>query len=220
MPTARSVSRGMASSDSDHARYPGLLIDWGGVLTTDVFASFSAFCELEGLERDAIGRVFREDPECRELILGLETGAVAQELFEPRVATLLGVQAPGLIDRLFAGSSPDEQMVDAVRRAHSGGIRTGLVSNSWGTTRYPRDLLAELFDAVVISGEVGLRKPHLEIYALGAERIGLAPAECVFVDDLGVNLASAGKLGMATVHHRDAAQTIPELERLLRLELR
>jgi HAD superfamily hydrolase (TIGR01509 family) len=72
----------------------------------------------------------------------------------------------------------------------------------------------------VISGEVGLRKPHREMYALGAERIGLPPAECVFVDDLGVNLASAAKLGMTTVHHRAADETIPELERLLGVSLR
>jgi putative hydrolase of the HAD superfamily len=198
----------------------GLLIDWGGVLTSDVFASFSAFCEVEGLAPDAIGRAFQEDDECRELILGLETGAVAQEQFEPRVAAVLGVEAPGLIDRLFAGARVDEQMVDAVRRARAAGTRTGLVSNSWGTTGYPRDLLAELFDAVVISGEVGLRKPAREIYALGAERIGLAPAECVFVDDLGVNLGSAAKLGMATVHHRATEDTIAELERLLSVSLR
>jgi len=112
-----------------------------------------------------------------------------------------------------------EQLHDFYR-ARAGGIRTGLVSNSWGTRRYPRDLLAELFDAVVISGEVGLRKPHREMYALGAERIGLAPADCVFVDDLGVNLASAAKLGMTTVHHRAADDTIPELERLLGVSLR
>jgi epoxide hydrolase-like predicted phosphatase len=205
---------------SENGTYPGLLVDWGGVLTSDVFASFGAFCELEGIERDALARIFRTDPECGELIVGLETGAVAQEDFEPRVAALLGVAAPGLIDRLFAGARPDEDMIEAVRRARAGGIRTGLVSNSWGTRRYPRDLLAELFDAVVISGEVGLRKPHREMYALGAERIGLAPADCVFVDDLGVNLASAAKLGMTTVHHRAADETIPELERLLGVSLR
>jgi putative hydrolase of the HAD superfamily len=205
---------------SENGTYPGLLVDWGGVLTSDVFASFGAFCELEGIERDALARIFRTDPECGELIVGLETGAVAQEDFEPRVAALLGVAAPGLIDRLFAGARPDEDMIEAVRRARAGGIRTGLVSNSWGTRRYPRDLLAELFDAVVISGEVGLRKPHREMYALGAERIGLAPADCVFVDDLGVNLASAAKLGMTTVHHRAADDTIPELERLLGVSLR
>ena len=205
---------------SDNTTYPGLLVDWGGVLTSDVFASFGAFCELEGLERDATNRVFRNDAECRELILGLETGTVAQEEFEPRVASLLGVEASGLIDRLFAGARPDEDMVEAVRRARVGGIRTGLVSNSWGTTRYPRDLLAEVFDAVVISGEVGLRKPAREIYVLGAERIGMAPNDCVFVDDLRVNLAPAESLGMATVHHRAADETIAQLERLLGVSLR
>jgi putative hydrolase of the HAD superfamily len=207
----------MASDDGSHR---GLLIDYGGVLTTDLFESFAAFCELEGLEPDAIVRVFRKDSECRELMLGLEVGAVAQEQFEPRVAALLGVQAPDLINRLFAGARPDEQMLDAVRRARGAGIRTGLVSNSWGTTRYPRDVLAELFDAIVISGEVGMRKPAPEIYSLGAERIGLPPEDCVFVDDLGVNLASATKLGMATVHHRTSAGTIAELERLLGVPLR
>jgi putative hydrolase of the HAD superfamily len=204
---------------SDDASRRGLLVDYGGVLTTDLFESFGAFCELEGLDADAIVRVFREDAECRELMLGLEVGTVSTEQFEPPVAALLGVQAPGLIERLFAGARPDEQMVDAVRRARSAGIRTGLVSNSWGTTRYPRNVLAELFDAVVISGEVGIRKPAREIYALGAERVGLAPEECVFVDDLGVNLAPAAKLGMATVHHRDAADTIAALERLLGVSL-
>jgi putative hydrolase of the HAD superfamily len=204
---------------SEVATRRGLLVDYGGVLTTDVFDSFRAFCELEGLEPDAMLRLFGNDEECRDLMLGLETGAVGAEQFEPRVAALLGVQAPGLIERLFAGSRPDEQMLDAVRRARGAGIRTGLLSNSWGTTRYPRDVLAELFDGVVISGEVGIRKPAPEIYALSAERIGLASEECVFVDDLSVNLAPAAELGMATVHHRAAADTIAQLERLLGVSL-
>ena len=95
-----------------------------------------------------------------------------------------------------------------------------MVSNSWGTRRYDRAVLAELFDGVVISGEVGIRKPAPEIYALGAARIGLAPAECVFVDDLAFNLAPAAELGMATVHHRDAGETVLELERLLGIPIR
>jgi hypothetical protein len=96
---------------SEVATRRGLLVDYGGVLTTDVFDSFRAFCELEGLEPDAMLRLFGNDEECRDLMLGLETGAVGAEQFEPRVAALLGVQAPGLIDRLFAGSRPDEQML-------------------------------------------------------------------------------------------------------------
>ncbi len=202
------------------APYRGLLVDWGGVMTSDVFASFRAFCELEGLEADAIANAFRNDASCGELLIAFETGTVPEEEFATQFARVIGVAARGLIDRLFAGSAPDEAMIDAVRRARSAGVRTGLVSNSWGTRRYPRVLLGELFDAVVISGEVRIRKPSPEIYSLGAERIGLDPGACVFVDDLPFNLASATDLGMATVHHRSADDTIPELERLLGVELR
>ncbi|HJS93315.1 MAG TPA: HAD family phosphatase [Solirubrobacteraceae bacterium] len=205
---------------SENGRYQGLLIDWGGVLTSDLFASFRAFCELEGLEPDTVRRRFREDRDCRDLLIALETGTVEEDQFELRFAELLGVAAPELIDRMFAGSAPDEDMLAAVRRARAGGIRTGLVSNSWGTRRYPRDLLAELFDGVVISGEVGIRKPAPEIYAVGAESIGLAPDACVFVDDLPFNLEPAAELGMATVHHRTATETLGELERLLGVSLR
>ena len=111
-------------------------------------------------------------------------------------------------------------MVDAVRRAHAAGIRTALVSNSWGVHRYPHDMFEELFDGVVISGEEGIRKPARRMYELGAQRAGAQPQECVFVDDLIFNLTPAEELGMATVHHTSAESTIPELERLLGLALR
>lgn len=205
---------------SENGRYQGLLIDWGGVLTSDLFASFRAFCELEGLEPDAIGEIFRRDAACRDLLIAFETGALTEEAFELQFAPYLGVEASGLIDRLFAGSGPDAKMIEAVRQARTAGVRTGLVSNSWGTRRYPRDILAELFDGVVISGEVGIRKPAPEIYALGAESIGLAPEVCVFVDDLPFNLEPAAELGMATVLHRTAEETLGELERLLGVSLR
>jgi epoxide hydrolase-like predicted phosphatase len=207
----------MASSTGG---YRGLLVDWGGVMTSDVFESFRAFCEREGISPEAVGEKFRNDRASRELLIGLETGELAEAEFEPRFASTLGVPAPGLIDRLFSGGRLDEAMLSAVRRARAGGIRTGLISNSWGTRRYDRELLAELFDGVVISGEVGMRKPTPAIYELGAERIGLEPAACVFVDDLPFNLKPAAELGMATVRHRDAEQTIAELERLLAVDLR
>lgn len=205
---------------SENDRYRGLLVDWGGVLTTDVFDSFRAFCKLEGLAPDAIASAFRDDVDCRDLLIAFETGTLAEEEFEVRFAPFLGVAAPGLIDRLFAGSAPDEEMIEAVRWARSAGIKTGLVSNSWGTRRYPRDLLDELFNSVVISADIGIRKPSPEIYALGAERIGLEPQACVFVDDLPFNLVPAAELGMATVHHQRTEETVPELERLLGVDLR
>jgi epoxide hydrolase-like predicted phosphatase len=200
---------------SENGPYKGLLVDYGGVLTTDLFDSFGAFCRKEGLAPETVARRFREDRECRELLIAFETGRLEELAFETQFAALLGVAAPQLIDRMFEGSRPDEEMAAAVRAAHDAGIRTGLVSNSWGTRRYDRALLAELFDAVLISGEVGIRKPSPEIYRLAAERIGLAPPECVFVDDLPFNLAPAAELGMATVHHVGTGQTIAELEGLL-----
>jgi putative hydrolase of the HAD superfamily len=205
---------------SENGRYSGLLVDWGGVLTSNVFDTFRSFCELEGLEPDAVGRRFREDRACRELLIGLETGQIPEEEFEPQFGAILGVQPAGLIDRLFAGGQPDEEMLAAVRQARGGGIRTGLISNSWGTRRYDRQLLAELFDGVVISGEIGIRKPTPRMYELGAERIGLEPSACVFVDDLPFNLEPAAELGMATVHHTSSERTVEELERLLGITLR
>ena len=106
-----------------------------------------------------------------------------------------------------------------MRAARAAGIRTGLVSNSWGTRRYDRALLERLFDGIVISGEVGIRKPAPEMYRLGAERAGAAPEACVYVDDLPFNLPPAAELGMATVHHTETAATIAELERLLGVPL-
>jgi putative hydrolase of the HAD superfamily len=199
----------------------GLLVDFGGVLTTDVFASFQAFCEKEGLAPDAVRDRFRQDPEARTLLADLECGRLTEEEFEPRFAAMLEVADHRcLIDRMFAGMGPDHAMVNAVRAAHAAGIRTGLVSNSWGHGRYDRSQFPELFDGTVISGELGVRKPEPRIYALAAEAIGLPPPECVFVDDLPGNLKPAQELGMATVHHVSADQTVPELERLLGVRLR
>ncbi len=208
------------AADGERSPVTGLLVDWGGVMTTNLFHSFSAFCESEGLDPAALAQAFRGNEEARELLIGFEEGRVQETAFENGLGRLLGVErAEGLIDRLFAGAQPEPSMVDAVRAARTAGIATGLISNSWGTTRYPRDLLAELFDGVVISGEVGMRKPAPRIYELGAEAIGRPAAECVFVDDLPFNLPPAQELGMATVHHVDPAATIAELERLLGIEL-
>jgi putative hydrolase of the HAD superfamily len=195
----------------------GLIVDYGGVLTTDVFASFRAFCKAEGLPPDAVRERFRGDPEARELLAGLETGTLAVAEFEPRFAALLEVRSERLIERLFGGMEPDEAMLEGVRAVRRAGVRTALLSNSWGdATTYDPALLGELFDAWVISSEVGLRKPDPAIYELAAERLGLPPGACVFVDDLPGNLKPARAIGMATVVHRgDAEATLAEVRALL-----
>jgi epoxide hydrolase-like predicted phosphatase len=197
----------------------GLLVDFGGVLTSDVFASFAAFCADVGLDPDELATRFRHDAEARELLIGLEEGTLAPEAFEARLGRLIGVAPGGLIERLMAEARPDHDMIGAVRAARGAGVRTGLISNSWGVERYDRTLLGELFDGVVLSGEIGIRKPSRRMYELGLESVGLPATACVYVDDLGFNLTAPAEMGMATVKHERAPETIAELERLLGVAL-
>ena len=194
---------------SDERRIEGLLVDFGGVLTSDVFQSFADFCRTEGLAADTVRERFANDADARDLLAELECGRISEAQFEPRFGELLGVERHvGLIDRLFGAMRPDDAMLAGVAAAKRGGVRTGLLSNSWGRGRYDRSRFAELFDAVVISGEVGMRKPDPAIYELACERLDRTPDRCVFVDDLAGNLKPARAIGMATVLHRDAAAEI------------
>jgi len=205
--------------DRTERPYPGLLVDWGGVLTTNVFASFAAFGEREGIGGNTVAALFRADFRARRLLAGLETGSLTEHEFEHEFGAVLGVPPAGLISRLMADVHIDPRMCAAVAAARNAGVATGLVSNSWGTDGYPADLVKELFAGVVISGEVGFRKPSREIYELGALAIGLTPRQCVFVDDLRGNLAQPWEMGMATVHHTDPEKTIATLSRLLGVDL-
>ena len=159
----------------------GLLLDFGGVLTTNVFESFREFCVAEGLDPDAVKRLFREHPEALELVRALETGDLSEDEFGERFGALLGLEdRDGLVDRMFGSLREDEQMVGAVRRARAAGIRTGLVSNSMGAGRYDRCRFPELFDGVVISGEVGHAQAPARDLPAGrrARRGGAASSAC------------------------------------------
>jgi putative hydrolase of the HAD superfamily len=195
-----------------------LLVDFGGVLTTDIWSSFAAFCEQRGLDPDAAKQLFRDNPDALATLRGLETGEIEAADFERRFAALLGTEPEGLVEGLFAGLQPDQPMLDAVGRAREAGVPTGLISNSWVMDHYT-DEIRGLFDAVVISAEVGLHKPQPEIYLLAAERLCVAPEDCVFVDDLRENCAGAEAVGMTAVLHREAEQTIARVEELLGVQL-
>jgi putative hydrolase of the HAD superfamily len=195
-----------------------LLVDFGGVLTTDIWSSFAAFCDQRGLDPGAAKDLFRENPEALATLRGLETGEVEPSEFERRFAELLDTEPEGLIEGLFAGLQPLDPMVEAVRGFRAAGVPTGLISNSWVMDHYTEEIRA-LFDDVVISAEVGMHKPEPEIFLLAAERLGVDPTDCVFVDDLRENCAGAEAVGMTAVLHRDAEQTIARLEELLGVEL-
>jgi epoxide hydrolase-like predicted phosphatase len=192
----------------------GLLIDWGGVLTHNLFASFDAHCVGLGLEPGTVARTIRSDPAARGLVFELECGRLTVEAFEVELARTLGVPPAGLIDALFEGAQADEAMHDVVVTLRQAGVRTGLLSNSWGATRYDRTRWVEMFDVLVISGEHQVRKPDPRIYEIAVELIGLPPTELVFVDDIGANLKPARALGMTTIRHARADDTVAELERV------
>lgn len=199
------------------AERSGLLMDWGGVLTTNVFDSFKAFCENEGLQPDAVRDAFMKDPLARELLADFETGRLADEDFERKLGAVLEIGEPaGLIGRLFGSMGANAELVSAVELFRAAGVKTGLLSNSWGATTYPRDVLDQLFDVLVISGELGVRKPEPRIYELAVEAMGMPADQLVFVDDLPGNLKPARALGIHTILHRgDTAATIAELHAVL-----
>jgi putative hydrolase of the HAD superfamily len=196
-----------------------LVFDFGGVLTNPVWETFAAFCAAEELDPQTVKELFRNDPGAMTDLRGLETGELGAPEFEVSFAGRLGVSPEGLIDRLFAGMKPDDAMVAMVRAARATGLKTALLSNSWSVGHYDREMLRELFDVAIISGEVGLHKPQPEIYALTVERLGVPAGACVFVDDLRENCEGAEAAGMTALRHRDATQTIAKLEELTGLAL-
>jgi epoxide hydrolase-like predicted phosphatase len=192
-----------------------VILDFGGVLTTPIWDSFAAFCRTEGLHPDAVKRLFKTDPEALADLRKLETGEMSEHDFESVFGKRLGLADPeGLIDSMFSGMRPEPAMVDAVRQLRRSWLKTALLSNSWSTDHYDRELLMELFDVTVISAEVHMHKPQPEIYRLTAKRLEVEPAACVFVDDLQENCEGAEAVGMTAIRHRTPAETISRLTAL------
>ena len=209
----------------------GVIIDWGGVLTTPLREAIAGWVAAEDIDTDGYRELMREwfvrayaEDGTVSPIHGLEDGSLPAEEFERTLAERLrtrggtAVAAEGLLQRMFAGFEPVEEMYAALRKARAAGVRTCLLSNSWGNT-YPRERFGEIFDEVVISSEVGLRKPDPAIFQHALDLVGLPPQECAFIDDIEHNVRAAEELGIVGVHHTDAGSTVPRLERLLGVSL-
>jgi putative hydrolase of the HAD superfamily len=207
-----------------------LVVDYGGVLTTSLDSSTRDWIARDGLDpelvRTAMRTIIADSYHKGDgMIHGLETGRIPAAEFEKQLAHELAqagvpeVEAEGLLGRMFSGMREETGMTGALLRARAAGLKTALLSNSWGN-EYPRERWHELFDETVISGEVGMRKPEPEIYLLVAERLGVTPQECVFVDDIATNIRGAAAVGMVGVHHTDVDATLAELEVLLGIPMR
>ncbi len=212
--------------------YRGVILDWGGVMTNPIRDMVAVWLDGEDVDHEHYAAVMRpwviaaydQNGEANP-IHALERGECTVEEFErllaSRIARRDGVQliAEGLLTRMFAGSTMAAPMQAAVRALRAAGLRTGLLSNSWGMADYPRHLFPGMFDVVVISGEVGMRKPEERIFRHAAGLLGLEPAECVFIDDIEVNVTAAEAIGMTAILHDDPAATLARLGELLGLSL-
>lgn len=186
-----------------------LLLDYGGVLTGPVHASFARFeRQLEippGRTYEVLVAASRTTG--GGVIGALERGEMDLEEFDAFLRGLLEEAghplAPGteLLAGMFSAMAPAGGLWELAAMVRDRGVRTGLLSNSWGYSVYPFDRLERHFDDLVLSGQVGLRKPDPAIYRLAADRLGVALEACVFVDDLERNVEVAIELGMVGVHH-------------------
>ena len=198
-----------------------VIFDWGGVVTNPILDTVAAWLAADRIDWDSYAAAMRPwvqqayaQQDGVSPIHALERGEVSDEEFESALASLLvgvdgaPVVADGLLTRMFAASVLQDEMLDLIKQLRQRGIRTSLLSNSWGARDgYPRHLFDELFDDVVISGEVGMRKPEERIFQLALTRLGLSAAECVFVDDVEGNIVAAQALGFLAVHHIEPALT-------------
>ena len=212
--------------------FRGVILDWGGVMTNPIRDMVAAWLDDEDVDhehyaaaiRPWVAGAYAQNGEANP-IHALERGECTVEEFErwlaSRIARRNGVQvvAEGLLTRMFAGSTMALPMQAAVQVIRTAGLRTALLSNSWGMADYPRDLFPGMFDVVVISGEVGMRKPEERIFRHAAGLLGLESAECVFIDDIEVNVAAAESIGMTAILHRDPPTTLARLGELLGLSL-
>jgi putative hydrolase of the HAD superfamily len=213
------------SAGGDERRKAGaLLVDFGGVLTTSVFASFRAWAGMIGPDPYLIERLFRQDEHSARLLVECEAGRMSLEEFERAFALRLsdhGIHVPpeGIVAGLTETLQPDRPMLAAVGRLHACGIPTVIVSNSLGPAAYDGYELEAIADQVVLSSEVGARKPSRKIYEAARRVVDRPASECLMVDDLRHNLVGAERLGMRGVLHIGAETTLPELECAFGLEL-
>lgn len=211
--------------------FQGLIVDWGGVLTSDIRDAVHRWAASDGIDliayRDIMGEWLGVEGALEAVVNpvhALERGEIEVPHFEERLAAELGrrshveVSPEGLLYRMFEHFEHAHDMNALVRRVHERGVRTALLSNSWGNP-YPRDLWHDMFDVLVISGEVGMRKPEERIFRHTFDLMEMDPTECVFVDDLEHNIRAGAQLGMTGVLHTSYEQTLTELQILFDADL-
>jgi epoxide hydrolase-like predicted phosphatase len=207
-------------------RIEAVISDFGGVLTSPLMAFFARFQGEAGIPLDGLGKAMARIAAEQGFhpLYELEKG----KLSEPRFVALLeaaageelgrAVHLHGLAEAYWSDLDTNAAMVDYLRSLRDRGYRLALLTNNvreWEPRWRAMVPVDELFELVVDSAFVGMRKPEPDIYELTLERLGLAAGECVFIDDIEVNCETAQRLGMRAVWFRDTEQAIADVDAAL-----
>jgi putative hydrolase of the HAD superfamily len=213
----------------EEAMFEAVIWDFGGVLTSSPFEAFARFEAERGLPADIIRRTNTAN-HLENAWAKFERAEVDIETFDKLFAAeslALGAEVRGrdVLPLLVGDLRPE--MVEALRRIKSK-FKTGCITNNLpanaigsagGRTLYIAEVMA-LFDHIIESAKIGLRKPDPQIYRMMVEALAVDPKRCIYLDDLGINLKPARQMGMTTIKVRDAGQALNELEAAIGLPLR
>jgi putative hydrolase of the HAD superfamily len=210
-----------------------VISDFGGVLTTPLLRSFAAFQNQTGISGEALGKAMQRiaERDGEHPLFELERGRLSEAEFLDGLRTELEAdlghrpEMHGFKEIYFEALDPNEPMIELMRSLRDRGLRMALLTNNvreWEPLWRSMLPVDEIFELIVDSAFVAMRKPEPEIYELTLERLreregleDLTPAECLFIDDVEVNVDAARELGIAAVRFRDNEQAIPEIEAAL-----
>ena len=207
-----------------------VISDFGGVLTSPLLHSFAAFQDQTGIPPEALGRAMQKisEQDGSHPLHELECGRVAEAAFLERIRAELEPELGhrpemhGFKEIYFEALEPNEPMIELMRSLRDRGLRMAMLTNNvreWEPLWRSMLPVNEIFELVVDSAFVGMRKPDPEIYELTMSRIrettamkDLDASECLFVDDVDVNIAAGREAGMRAVQFHSNDQAIPEIE--------
>ena len=213
-----------------------VISDFGGVLTTPLMHSFAAFQDETGIDLGALGRAMQRIAEAdgAHPLFELEKGRMSEADFLDRVRAELAPDMghePDMVrfaEMHFSALAPNEPMIAMMRSLRDRGLGMALLTNNvreWESRWRAMLPVDEIFEVIVDSAFVGMRKPEPEIYELTLERmreamglLDLRFEDCVFVDDVEVNIAAARELGLHPIHFVSNEQAIPEIQAAVGVE--
>jgi putative hydrolase of the HAD superfamily len=201
-----------------------VLWDFGGVILTSPFEAFNRYEGEQSLPADFIRSVNAADPHSNAWAL-LERSDIGPEEFDTLFAAeseARGHRVPGADVLALLSGDIRPEMVAALDLVIESGYRTACLTNNvlGGDPTAEVGAVMARFDHIVESSKVGVRKPEPRFYEIACELVGVEPAECVFLDDLGINLKPAASMGMTTIKVVSADQAIQDLEAVLQIPLR